>query len=69
MNLLSPEVLHLLFAVGGAVLGWVARHHSLGVSPDVLAAVEQLLARQRQQQAHGLLQDLLDKARPAPPHA
>ncbi len=62
----SPEVLHLVFTLLGIGLGWYVRHHSLGVSPEVLAAVQQLLARQKQQQAHSYLQDLLAQI-PAPP--
>jgi hypothetical protein len=62
----SPEVLHLVFTLLGAALGWYVRHSSLGVSPEVLGALQALLSRQKQQQAHGLLQDLLAQV-PAPP--
>jgi hypothetical protein len=63
----SPEVLHLVFTLLGMGLGWYLRHYSLGVSPEVLAAVQQLLSRQKQQQAHGLLQNLLAQIAPPPP--
>jgi hypothetical protein len=66
MSLISPEVLHLLFALLGAGLGWYARHSSINVAPEVLALVEKLLSRQKEDQAHGQLQDLLDKARTPP---
>jgi hypothetical protein len=62
----SHEVLHVIFTLLGMGLGWYVRHHSLGVSPEVLAAVQQLLSRQKQRQAHGLLQDLLAQV-PLPP--
>jgi hypothetical protein len=55
----SPEVLHLVFTLLGMGLGWYVRHYSLGVSPEVLATLQQLMARQKQQQTHSLLQDLI----------
>jgi hypothetical protein len=61
----SPEVLHVIFTLLGIGLRWYVRHSSLGVSPEVLSAVQQLLSQQKQQQAHGLLQELL--ARFIPP--
>jgi hypothetical protein len=69
MNTFGPELLHLLFALLGAGLGWYARHASLGVSPEVLTLVEKLLARRKEGQAHSLLRDLLDEfqAAAAPP--
>jgi hypothetical protein len=71
MSPFGPEVLHLLFALLGAGLGWYVRHASLGVSPEVLSLVEKLLARQKEGQAHGLLRDLLAgfeaQATPPPP--
>jgi hypothetical protein len=62
----SPEVLHVIFTLLGIGLGWYVRHSSLGVSPEVLSAVQQLLSQQKQQQAHGLLQDLLARFIPPP---
>jgi hypothetical protein len=74
MSTFGPELLHLLFAVLGAGLGWYARHASLGVSPEVLTLVEKLLATRKEGQARGLLRDLLDEfqaasAPPPPPPA
>jgi hypothetical protein len=63
----SPEILHVIFTLLGIGLGWYVRHSSLGVSPEVLSAVQQLLSQQKQQQAHGLLQDLLARIAPPPP--
>lgn len=62
----SPEVLHVIFTLLGIGLGWYVRHSSLGVSPEVLSAMQQLLSQQKQQQAHGLLQDLLARFVPPP---
>jgi hypothetical protein len=69
----SPEVLHVVFTLLGLGLGWYVRHHSLGIAPEVLSAVQQLLSNQKQQQAHSLLQDLLSAVvppkSPSPPRS
>jgi hypothetical protein len=68
---LCPEVLHVIFTLLGLGLGWYVRHHSLGIAPEVLSVVQQLLSTQKQQQAHSLLQDLLGQVVPplSPPPA
>lgn len=68
---MTPEVLHLIFAIFGLAVGWYVRHHSLGISPDVLAVVQKLIANQKESQIKDLLQGLIDSLRPpaAPPRS
>jgi tartrate dehydratase alpha subunit/fumarate hydratase class I-like protein len=63
--MIQPEILHLVFAAAGLALGWYLKHQSIKVPPDVLAAIEDLLARKQQTQGHTFLQDLLEAARAA----
>lgn len=58
--MIQPEIWHIAFTIGGLALGWYLKHQSIKVPPDVLAAVEDLLARKQQEQNRSLLQDLLD---------
>jgi hypothetical protein len=62
-------LLHLIFGVAGTLLGWYLRHHSLGVSPDLVDALGKIAARHKENQAQGLLQDLLEHLRNPPPSA
>jgi hypothetical protein len=71
INLLNPEVWHLVFAVGGALFGWWLRHQQAGPSvPAELAdALNNLLDKKKQQEAHGLLEELLAALRAGQPAA
>ena len=78
-KLFDPEVLHLVFALGGAVFGWWlhAQHGSAGVPgvpAELAGALRNLLDRKKQQEAHGLLEELVSALRggqtpPQPPRA
>ena len=60
-TLIDPEIWHLLFALAGAVLGWWLRHQqgAPGVPPELADLLRNLLDRKKQQDAHGLLEELL----------
>jgi hypothetical protein len=68
---MAPEVLHLIFVLVGLGLGWYLKHHSLGIPPDILQALQKLLAQKQQQDGHGLLKDFLNSlsAPPGPPRS
>jgi hypothetical protein len=70
----DPEVLHLVFAACGALLGWWLRGQQTGggVPADLADALRTLLDRKKQQEAHGALEELLSalraqQAAPPPP--
>jgi hypothetical protein len=63
--MIQPEILHVVFAAVGLALGWYLKHQSIKVPPDVLAVVEELLARKQQTQGHTFLLDLLEAAKVA----
>jgi hypothetical protein len=65
---MSAELWHLLFALAGALLGWLVRHYTASLPPEVAALVQELLARKKQQETHGLLEDLIaTREQPKPP--
>ena len=61
MTLFGPEIWHLVFALAGALLGWWLRQQQAGqaVPPELADALRGLLQKKKQQEAHGLLEDLL----------
>lgn len=61
--MIGPELWHILFAAFGLGLGWYLKHQSIKVPPEILTALEGLLAQKHQQQSRGLLQELLDAAK------
>ncbi len=65
MKLFDPEVWHLVFAVGGALFGWWLRHQqgSHGVPAELADALRNLLDRKKQQEAHGMLEEVLSALR------
>lgn len=61
--MIAPEIWHVLFAAFGLGLGWYLKHQSIEVPPEILTAIEELLAQKNQQQGRGILQELLDAAK------
>jgi hypothetical protein len=64
--MIPPEILHILFTVGGLALGWYIKHQSIKIPPEVLAVVEQLLAEELHGQTRDRLQALLAPDAPPP---
>jgi hypothetical protein len=67
VNVLTPEVMHLLFALAGVLLGWYARRRRLRVPPDLLDALEQLAVRHKESEVLSLLRKLVEHFRTSPP--
>lgn len=68
---MSTELIHVLFALAGAILGWFAKRHP-ELPPElaeVLKVLEPILAQRKQQQSHGLLQDIATALKAKPPAA
>jgi hypothetical protein len=65
IKLFDPEIWHLVFALAGALFGWWLRHQqgSGGVPAELADALRGLLDQKKQQDAHGLLADLLSAVR------
>jgi hypothetical protein len=59
---MTPEIIHLVFALVGAGLGWYYRHRSQRELPpelqDILNVLENRLSQRKEQDAHDLLQEL-----------
>jgi hypothetical protein len=66
MKLIDPEVWHILFALAGALIGWWLRHQwgNTGIPAELADALRGLLQKKQQQEAHGLLEELLAAIRP-----
>ena len=62
MNGITTEVLHVVFAVVGGLLGWWLRPSGglTTVPPELADLLKGVLDRQRRRQAEGLLADLTD---------
>jgi hypothetical protein len=59
-KLIDPEIWHVVFAVGGAAVGWWLRHRQGGsVPPEVAEIVRAVLDRRKQQQTPSQLDELL----------
>jgi hypothetical protein len=62
MSLFAPDFTNLLFALAGAVLGWLYRQRTQQVPPpelqQVLDLLQKLLSQRREQETHELLQRL-----------
>lgn len=55
----NPEVLHVLFAIGGAGIVWLYKYLTgSNLPPEIASLVESLLAQRKLAQAHATLQDL-----------
>ena len=68
IRLFDPEIWHIVFALAGALFGWWLRHQqgggAAGVPAELADALQNLLQKKKQQEAHGVLEDLLSAMRP-----
>lgn len=65
VSLLDPDVWNLIFAVAGAIVGWLLRNRqSPSAPPELLSLLDALLNQKKQQDAQAALADLLASLRP-----
>jgi hypothetical protein len=65
---MSAEILHLVFAAAGLVLGYLIRNNMLPAGlQDILPALEQVLSQKKLGDAHDALQDLAAQAKSLAP--
>jgi hypothetical protein len=60
-KLIDPEVWHVVFAVGGAVVGWWLRHRQgdQALPAEVVDVAKAILDRRNKQQTQSQIDDLL----------